>query len=97
MLSEYLGVQVKVDDSKIKISQGIYAKKILEKFGFSDAHAVGNPLETRQKLLAATICDKTEFDKSFYYRGALGMLMYLATCTRPDLAYTVGQLSRFVA
>ena len=50
VLSEYLGVQVKVDASKIKISQGVYAREILDKFGFSDAHAVGNPLETRQKL-----------------------------------------------
>lgn len=69
----------------------------MDKFGFNNAHAVGNPLETRQKLLAATMDDKTEMDKSFDYRGALGMLMYLATCTRPEFAYTVGQLSRFVA
>ena len=69
----------------------------MDKFGFNNAHAVGNPLETRQKLLAATMDDKTEMDKSFDYRGALGMLMYLDTCTPPDLAYTVGQLSRIVA
>jgi hypothetical protein len=42
--------------------------------------------------------EKTEtVDRSIDYRLAIGMLMYLATCTRPDLAYAVGQLSRFVA
>ena len=89
-----MGVQVKIDASKIKISQ---ARKILDKFGSSDAHAVRNPLETRRKLSALTTDGDTEMGRSFDYRGALGLLMYLVTCTQPDLAYTVGQLSRFVA
>ena len=81
MLAEYLGVQVKIDASKIKIAQGVYAGNILDKFGFSDAHAVSNPLETQQKLSALTTDEDTEMGKSFDYRGALGLLMYIATCT----------------
>ncbi|KAG3114854.1 hypothetical protein PI124_g12018 [Phytophthora idaei] len=38
-----------------------------------------------------------ESGTEFPYRQAIGMLMYLATGARPDLAYVVGQLSRFVA
>ncbi|KAG3039088.1 hypothetical protein PC119_g2427 [Phytophthora cactorum] len=36
-------------------------------------------------------------DTSFPYREAIGMFMYLAISTGPDLAYAVGQLSQFVA
>ncbi|GMF42036.1 unnamed protein product [Phytophthora fragariaefolia] len=36
-------------------------------------------------------------DTSFDYRKAIGMLMDLAAGTRPDLAFVVGQLSRYVS
>jgi hypothetical protein len=86
---------VRCSESDISIDQAGYAREILDKFGYANAHPVGNPLETRQSLVAASENDTV--DHSFDYRGAVGMLMYLATCTRPDLAYAVGQLSRHVA
>jgi len=36
-----------------------------------------------------------EFDNSFDYRRVIGMMNYLAKCTRPDIEYQVHQCARF--
>lgn len=94
LLNEYLGVKVEQTTERITIHQGKYAREIPSKFGYQNAHAVGNPMEVNLRL--APMSDEETGDTSFPYREAIGMLMYLATSTRPDLAFVVGQLSRFV-
>uniref|UniRef100_H3G8H7 Reverse transcriptase Ty1/copia-type domain-containing protein n=1 Tax=Phytophthora ramorum TaxID=164328 RepID=H3G8H7_PHYRM len=95
LLTEYLGVEVEQTTGRITIRQSKYTREILEKFGYKDAHAVGNPMEVNARL--TPLHDDEVCDTSFAYREGIGMLMYLATCTRPDLAFALGQLSRFVA
>ncbi|KAE9018981.1 hypothetical protein PR001_g13989 [Phytophthora rubi] len=95
LLTDYLGVEVYQTAEQITIRQSKYAREILERFGYGNAHSVGNPMEVNARLVPST--DGEESDTSFPYREAIGMLMYLATSTRPDLAYALGQLSRFVA
>ncbi|CAI5703669.1 unnamed protein product [Peronospora effusa] len=68
-LTEYLGVEVQSSQDAIKISQRKYSREILQKFHFEQAHAVGNPLETKQNLMCAE--EKDDIDKTFDYRGAV--------------------------
>ncbi|KAE8981056.1 hypothetical protein PF011_g22184 [Phytophthora fragariae] len=101
LLSTYLGVEVEQNEQSIKVHQTLYCEQILEKFGFSDAHPSRIPMETTLRLTVTdtdTASRKQELPngKTFPYRELVGSLMYLATCTRPDLAYAVGQLSRYV-
>ncbi|KAG3062131.1 hypothetical protein PI124_g22722 [Phytophthora idaei] len=95
LLTEYLGIEVEQTASSTTIRQSKYAREILAEFGYEQAHAVGNPMETNARLVPLE--ESAEADTNFEYRKAIGMLMYLTTGTRPDLAYAVGQLSRFVS
>jgi hypothetical protein len=95
LLKEYLGIEVEQTATHIKVGQSKYAREILEKFGYSEAHAVCNPMEVNARL-APTGKDE-EVNSEFPYREAVGMLMHLTTSTRPDLAFALSQLSRFVA
>lgn len=95
ILHDFLGVQVEIDGGGVRLHQTKYCGEILEKYGFADAVGCRSPMEASSRLRAAT--DDEEADTSFDYRGAIGSLMYLATTTRPDLSYAVGQLSRFVS
>ncbi|POM75488.1 mitochondrial protein [Phytophthora palmivora] len=101
LLNTYLGVQVEQNEDSIKIHQTKYCEEVIERFNFTDAHPSRIPMETNMRL---TVKD-TDTDqrkqvaangKTFPYRELVGSLMYLTTCTRPDIAFVVGQLSRYV-
>jgi len=89
LLKDYLGIEVEQTEDSVTIRQTKYAREILETFGYENDHAVGNPMETNVRLVPLDAGERS--DTSFEYRKAIGMLMYLATGTRPDLAFAVGR------
>eukprot|EP00644_Phytophthora_capsici_P001669 jgi/Phyca11/107960/e_gw1.14.49.1 len=91
LLNEYLGVKVEQTPEKITIHQGKYACEILSKLGYQNAQAVGDLMEVNLRL--AQMSEEETVDSSFPYPEAIGMLMHLATSTRPDMAFVVGQLN----
>ena len=69
-----------------------YAREILSKFGMEDCNFVCNPIVPGNKLT------KNEGGKSVdatYFKQIIGSLMYLLA-TRPDLAYSVCLLARYM-
>ena len=90
--SYFLGIEINSQaDGSMKISQSAYARRILERFKFENCKSVATP------MLKTTESDSTKSGKAdvdFPYRQAVGALMFLMTGTRPDLAYSVGYLSR---
>ncbi|CAI7754437.1 unnamed protein product [Closterium sp. NIES-54] len=68
---------------------------VLQRFDLTYSSPQATPLSTRHSLSALPSDESVE--PSGPYPELVGCLMYLMTCTRPDLAYPLSILARFVA
>lgn len=91
-LTYYLGIEVRQEPNCIRLSQTSYAVKVLENAGLSTCNPSETPMEPRLKLLKDSDSPQVDATK---YRSLIGSLRYLMN-TRPDLAFSVGYLSRFM-
>jgi len=92
LLSYYLGIEVKQGEGHITLSQGAYALKILEGAGMKNCNSCDTPMECRLKLSKKKDGDAVD---PTAYRSIIGSLRYIVN-TRPDLAYAVGVVSRYM-
>ncbi|CAI7834752.1 unnamed protein product [Closterium sp. NIES-53] len=69
--------------------------EVLQRFGFTYSSPQSTPLPTGHSLSAPPSDEFVE--PSGLYPELVGCLMYLMTCTRPDLAYPLSLLARYVA
>jgi hypothetical protein len=91
-LSFYLGIEEHQGDSGITLCQTAYAKRIVELAGLTDCYPALTPMEERLKLSRDNTTEEVDATQ---YRRLVGSLRYLVH-TRPDLAYSVGYVSRFL-
>lgn len=81
----------------MKIHQRAYTKKVLERFGMMQAKPASTPMDARINLDSEDEKHETEKKESeFPYREAVGALMFLSVCTRPDITFAVSKLSRYL-
>ncbi|CAI7859491.1 unnamed protein product, partial [Closterium sp. NIES-54] len=96
-LRSYLGLQITRDRARrtITLTQSHMVQQVLQHFNFTYSSPQATPLSTRHSL-SALPSDESE-EPSGSYPELVGCLMYLMTCTRPDLAYPLSILARYVA
>ncbi|CAI5945646.1 unnamed protein product [Closterium sp. NIES-64] len=96
-LRSYLGLQITRDRARrtITLTQLHMVQQVLQRFGFTYSSPQATPLPTRHSLSALPSDESVE--PSGPYLELVGCLMYLMTCTRPDLAYPLSILARYVA
>ncbi|CAI7887546.1 unnamed protein product [Closterium sp. NIES-54] len=96
-LRSYLGLQIAQDRARrtITLTQSHMVQQVLQCFGFTWSLAQATPLATGHSLSAPPSDESIE--PSGPYPELVGCLMYLMTCTRPDLAYPLGLLARYLA
>ncbi|CAI7885063.1 unnamed protein product [Closterium sp. NIES-53] len=96
-LRSYLGLQITRDRARrtITLTQSHMVHQVLQRFGFQYSLPQLTPLSTSHSLSAPP--SDVSVEPSGPYPELVGCLMYLMTCTRPDLAYPLSLLARYVA
>ena len=97
-----LGMRITRDRSKrcIYLSQAEDISKVLKRFNMENAKPLSTTLPTYVNLNTCD-CTTSDEDKEFItkvpYQSAIGSLMYPMVATRPDIAFAVGALNRFMS
>ncbi|CAI7918068.1 unnamed protein product [Closterium sp. NIES-54] len=96
-LTSYLGLRITRDRAQctITLTQSHMVQQVLQRFGFTYSSPQSTPLPTGHSLSAPPSDESVEL--SGLYPELVGCLMYLMTCTRPDLAYPLSLLAHYVA
>ncbi|KAG6509099.1 hypothetical protein ZIOFF_034490 [Zingiber officinale] len=92
LMAYYLGIEVNQREYGSFISQAGYAREILKKFRMDNSKSINTPVECGVKLSKH---DEEEKVDPTFFKSLVGSLRYL-TCTRPDILYVVGLVSRYM-
>ena len=91
-LSYFLGIGFEQSEGCVKMNQRKYIQKLLDKYDMSDCKPRTTPSE--QKLDEGGNQDPVDSGR---YREIVGSLIYLMTCTRPDICWAVTKLSQHLS
>ncbi|CAI7865645.1 unnamed protein product [Closterium sp. NIES-54] len=96
-LTSYLCLRITRDRAQrtITLTQSHMVQQVLQRFVFTYSSPQSTPLPTGHSLSAPPADESVE--PCGPYPALVGCLMYLMTCTRPDLAYPLSLLARYVA
>ena len=88
----YLGFQVERNrkERTLVLHQRRYIENILERFHMTDCNQVSTP----EEVGAFDSRNSPKLTENFPFKEAIGSLLYLVTCTRPDIAHAVSIASR---
>ena len=95
-----VGLQIEHFPNGVLVHQSTYIKKILKRFDMDKAHPLSSPMVVRSldvKNDPFRPCENGEelLGPEVPHLSAIGTLMYLANCTRPDIAFSVNLLARY--
>ncbi|GJY34360.1 putative RNA-directed DNA polymerase [Tanacetum coccineum] len=88
-----LGIKIIRTQNGLVLSQAHYVDKILNTHNAGDSGQARTPIDTSLHLSKNRGLGVAQLE----YSRIIGMLMYLMTGTRPDLAYAVSRLSRYTS
>jgi hypothetical protein len=84
---------VRDSNGGVTLSQSHYLEKVLSRFGYSDLEPISTPYDASVILRK----NKRIMRDQLRYSHIIGLLMYLASATRPDVSFAMSKLSQFVS
>ena len=94
-----IGLQIEHFPNGVLVHQSTYIKKILKHFNMDKAYSLSSHMVVRSLDVKRAFrpCEKGEklLGPEEPYISAIGALMYLANCTRPDIAFSVNLLAMY--
>ena len=93
-LKYFLGIQFTICKESVSLDQSMYVKNLLSRFNAHDMKPCSIPCDPSIYDLLREPSELLENPTE--YRELVGSYIYLMTATRPDLAYIVTLLSRFM-
>ena len=97
-----LGIEILRNRSQytLRLSQRNYIDKVLKKFDMEYCKPGDTPISKGDKF-SLEQCPKSHLERQemqkIPYASCVGSLMYAQVCTRPDIAYIVGMLGRYLS
>jgi hypothetical protein len=88
-----LNIKLIKGENGITLSQSHYVEKILNHFGYKDSKSTPTPYDPSLILRKNRRISRDQLK----YSQMTGLLMYLASATRPDISFAVSKLSRFIS
>lgn len=94
--SLYLGIRINLapDGTFISLNQSHYIESTLERFAMTNCNTVKSPLPQKTSLTPGNEAEVAAAI-DLPYQSLIGSLDWIASTTRPDIAYAVSQLGRF--
>ena len=95
-----IAISRNITKQTVNLSQKALIDKIIQQFGQVDSHSVSTPMDPGLKLCRVDKSSLTKQDlerlTKLSYQLLVGCLIYLAVGTRPDISYSIQQLSQFL-
>ena len=98
--SYILGIKIYRDRSRrmLGLSQSRYIDQVLKRFSMEGSKRgylpIGHGIHLSKKMSPKTPEERNRMN-SIPYASAVGSIMYAILCTKPDVAYVLGIVSRF--
>ena len=88
-----LAIKIKRTSDEIILSQSHYVDNILEKFDKDKSSIAKTPVDVTLHFSK----NKAKSISQVEYSKVIGSLIYLVSCTRPNIAYAVNKLSKYTS